>query len=118
VLRHDPRAITLNRRATAVAEAADGVQVTLDDGRVLVAELLVGADGIKSVVRRQVLGDDRPQFTGQVAWRCLVPTERIPPALRTDLVSTIWCGPRNHAVTYYLRAGSLLNFVGCVERPW
>ena len=47
-----------------------------------------------------------------------MPTERIPPALRTEMVSTIWCGPRNHAVTYYLRAGTLLNFVGCVERPW
>ena len=118
VLGHDAQAITLNRRATAVAESADGVQVTLDDGQVLAAELLVGADGIRSVVRGPVLGDDRPQFTGQVAWRCLVPTERIPPALRTDLVSTIWCGPHNHAVTYYLRAGALLNFVGCVERPW
>ena len=118
VLGHDPQAITLNRRAVSVTEAADAVSVTLDDGQVLQTELLVGADGIKSVVRRHVLGDDRPQFTGQVAWRCLVPTAAIPPALRTDLVSTIWCGPHNHAVTYYLRAGSVLNFVGCVERPW
>jgi salicylate hydroxylase len=69
-------------------------------------------------VRRGILGDDRPVFTGQVAWRCTVPIERIAPALRTEVVSTIWCGPRNHAVTYYLRGGSLLNFVGCVERPW
>jgi salicylate hydroxylase len=41
----------------------------------------------------------------------------VAPELRTDVVSTIWCGPRNHAVTYYLRAGELINFVGCVERP-
>jgi salicylate hydroxylase len=115
---HDAQAVTLDARATAVDERADGVRVTLHDGRVLDTELLVGADGIRSVVRRHVLGDDQPRFTGQVAWRCLVPTERIPPALRTDLVSTIWCGPHNHAVTYYLRAGSVLNFVGCVERPW
>lgn len=45
-----------------------------------------------------------------------MPIERIPPELRTDIVSTIWCGPANHAVTYYLRNGELLNFVGCVER--
>ncbi len=115
---HDAQAVTLDARAIAVDERADGVRVTLHDGRVLDTELLVGADGIRSVVRRHVLGDDQPRFTGQVAWRCLVPTERIPPALRTDLVSTIWCGPHNHAVTYYLRAGSVLNFVGCVERPW
>ena len=80
------------------------------------ADLVVGADGIKSIVRRHTVGADDPVSTGQVAWRCTVPIERIAPALRTDIVSTIWCGPRNHAVTYYLRGGDLLNFVGCVER--
>ncbi len=81
------------------------------------AELVIGADGIKSVVRRAILGDDRPVFTGQVAWRCTVPTARIAPALRTDIVSTIWCGPNHPAVMYDLRGGELLNFVGCVKRP-
>ena len=73
------------------------------------ADLVVGADGIKSMVRRHTVGADDPVFTGQVAWRCTVPIERIAPALRTDVVSTIWCGPRNHAVTYYLRGGELLQ---------
>ncbi len=113
-----PQAVTLNARATAIEEHGDGVTVHFDGLPPVQAELLVGADGIRSVVRRHVIGDDRPVFTGQVAWRCTVPTERIPPALRTDHVSSIWCGPRNHAVMYYLRAGTLLNFVGCVERPW
>jgi salicylate hydroxylase len=88
----DPQALVLNARATQIEEHHDGVRVTFADGR--------RADA------------------GQLAWRCTVPTERIPPALRTDLVSTIWCGPRNHAVTYYLRGGAVTNFVGCVERAW
>ena len=113
----DPQAIVLGARATAVQEEAGCVVVRFEDGRATEGELLVGADGIRSTVRRHVLGEDQPTFTGQVAWRCTVPTERIPPELRTDRVSTIWCGPANHAVTYYLRAGSVLNFVGCVERP-
>ena len=114
----DPSAITLNARATALLEDADGATVHFDaDTPPVRAELVVGADGINSVVRRHILGDDKPTFTGQVAWRCTVPTARIAPALRTDLVSTIWCGPKNHAVMYYLRNGELLNFVGCVERP-
>ncbi len=115
-----PGAITLNARATAVeqrVQPGDGVSVHFDGLPAVSAELVVGADGIKSAVRHHVLGEDRPVFTGQVAWRCLVPTERIPPALRTAIVSTVWCGPQNHAVTYYLRGGALLNFVGCVERP-
>jgi salicylate hydroxylase len=114
----DAQALVLNARAAQIEEHRDGVRVTFADGRRADAELLVGADGIKSVVRRHVLGDDSPVYTGQLAWRCTVPTERIPPALRTELVSTIWCGPRNHAVTYYLRGGALTNFVGCVERAW
>ncbi|MBL8345437.1 MAG: FAD-dependent monooxygenase, partial [Rubrivivax sp.] len=125
VLALDPQVLVLSARATDIEEGVgaggEGVQVTFDQGDPVRAELVVGADGIKSVVRQHVLaelGTDRPLFTGQVAWRLTVPTERIPEALRTDLVSTIWCGPRNHAVTYYLRAGALLNFVGCVERGW
>lgn len=117
----DAGALVLGARATRIAETDDGVRIALHGGAEVQAELVVGADGIKSVVRQHVLaelGVDRPMFTGQVAWRLTVPTERIPPELRTDVVSTIWCGPRNHAVTYYLRAGALLNFVGCVEREW
>ena len=112
-----PEALTLNARATAVREDADGVTLGFDGLPAARAELLVGADGIKSVVRQQVLDTQAPIFTGQVARRCTVPIERIAPDLRTDLVSTIWCGPRNHAVMYYLRSGQMLNFVGCVERP-
>lgn len=115
---HDAQALQAGSRVDAVDDGPAGARLRLGSGLVVEAQLVVGADGIHSVVRRQVLGEDRPQFTGQVAWRCIVPTERIPPALRTDIVSTVWCGPQNHAVTYYLRKGRLLNFVGCVERGW
>ena len=112
----DAVAVRLAARAERVVEGSDAVTVHFDSLPAAQSELVVGADGIKSVIRHHVLGADRPVFTGQVAWRCTVPTARIAPELRTDIVSTVWCGPRNHAVTYYLRNGELLNFVGCVER--
>lgn len=112
----EPGALALDARALALREEADAVHVAFARGAPWRADLVVGADGIKSMVRGYTAGADDPVFTGQVAWRCTVPVERIAPALRTDIVSTIWCGPRNHAVTYYLRGGGLLNFVGCVER--
>ncbi len=114
----DKDCIHLGRRAVDFKESADGVSVTFDDGSTVNADLLVGADGIKSVVRKHVIDTEPPIFTGQVAWRLTVPTERIPEELRPDVVSSIWCGPDNHAVMYYMRSGTLLNFVGCVERPW
>ena len=112
----DAGAVQLAARAERIVEADDHVIVHVNGLPPLHAELVIGADGIRSVVREHVLGADRPVFTGQVAWRCTVPIARIAPELRTPIVSTIWCGPRNHAVTYYLRNGELLNFVGCVER--
>lgn len=114
----DPKAIVVGARAVFVTEDSQKATVTFADGSSASADLIVGADGIKSVVRQKVIGNDSPVFTGQVAWRCIVPTKLIPPELRTEIVSTIWCGPKNHAVTYYLRGGELLNFVGCVERDW
>ena len=112
----DAQALVLGARATALHERDDGVTVSFEQGTPWQADLVIGADGIKSMVRQHTIGADSPVFTGQLAWRCTVPIERIAPHLRTDLVSTVWCGPDNHAVTYYLRAGRVLNFVGCVER--
>ena len=114
----DPQALQLGYRAARVEEDAQGATVHFEDGRQAQAELLIGSDGIKSVVRQHVVDAQPPQFTGQVAWRLAIPVERIDPALRPPLVSSIWCGPKNHAVMYYMRSGQVLNFVGCVERPW
>lgn len=114
----DPDAVATGVRATGVVEDEHGVAVQLDQRPAVRAELLIGADGIKSVVRRHVIGEDAPVFTGQVVWRCMVPVERIPKDLLPDVVSSIFCGPNNHGVMYYLRGGSLLNFIGCVRRPW
>jgi len=113
-----PEAVRLDAAVRQVHEDTEAAEVELVNGERLRADLVVGADGVKSVVRQHVLGADKPVFTGQVVWRVLVPVERIPQALRTDVVSTVWCGPHNHGVMYYLRGGKLINFVGCVARPW
>jgi salicylate hydroxylase len=124
-----PGRVSLNKKVAHVEEFANGARLVFADGSAAEADLVVGADGIKSAVRRFVIGEDQPVFTGLLAWRLIVPTADIPEALRTDTVSSIWCGPQNHAVMYYLRGGALTNFVGCVEgaheeeswtvaRPW
>lgn len=79
------------------------------------ADLLIGADGIHSVIREQMLGPQPARFTGNVAWRATVPLERLghwapPPS------ACVWAGPGRHAVTYRLQGGRLVNFVGVVEQ--
>jgi salicylate hydroxylase len=129
VRRLDPDCIILNARATGFEETTDGVTLLLADGRRVRGDVLIGADGIKSAIRAQILGETPVTYTGDVAWRAVVPVSRLPAGIM-ETVSTVWCGPHKHAVMYYLRGGTLMNFVGLVEyahpeneswtqkRPW
>jgi len=112
-----PSALHLDARVTDFQESENGVDLSLADGRTFRGDVLVGADGIKSVIRNKIVGDSQPRYTGQAAWRVTVPVERLPANLM-DRVVTVFCGPKNHAVIYYLRSGKVLNFVGCHERDW
>lgn len=114
VLELNPSCVFLNSTAVGFEENDKSVILKLSDGRKVEGDILIGADGIKSAVRDQVVGKTPPDYTGQVAWRATVPTSRLPENFM-DTISAIWCGPKKHAVIYYLRVGELLNFVACVE---
>ncbi len=91
------------------------VHLHLDEGAMQAGNALIGADGIHSRVRESLFGEEEARFTGNVAWRMLVPTHELP----KDLIppeATVWTGPGGHVVTYYVRGGALVNFVGVVER--
>lgn len=124
-----PDAVRLNADVAGYAEEARGVALRLADGTVHRGDVLIGADGIKSTIRAQMLGAAAPRYTGDAAWRVLVPREALPGDHPTDRV-TVWVGPHRHAVTYPVRGGRQMNFVGAVEdeswredswtakRPW
>jgi salicylate hydroxylase len=124
-----PDCVHLNAEVTGFTETDDHVTAILAGGRRVTGAVLVGADGIKSAVRRQIAGENKPEYTGDSAWRLTVPTERLP-ADFLEGKSSIWVGPDKHAVIYFLRNGNLLNFVAAIEldewideswtqkRPW
>ena len=109
-----PKAIRLNCRVEGFEESEGGVQLKLSDGSRVEVDILIGADGVKSAIRAQIAGASGASYTGDAAWRLVVPAASLP-ANFMDPVMSVWMGPGRHAVCYYLRGGSLLNFVGCVE---
>ena len=114
LLARQPASVHLNAVCDSYENIGDSVRATLASGDILEANLLVGADGIHSAIRRQMLGSDRPDFTGNTAWRAVVPMEKLGD-LAPPPTACIWVGSRKHAVTYRLRGGTLANFVGIVE---
>jgi len=73
--------------------------------------VLIGADGIHSTVRGQLFGKELPRYTGNVAWRGLVPAERVV-HLDLDSVTGVWMGPNRSIVQYYVAAGRTFNWIG------
>lgn len=110
-------------KADAVHLGAKGVGFERDASRVILhlenskieGDMLVGADGVHSRVRQGLFGAGQPAFTGLIAWRGIVPMERLPKHMAGGVGSN-WIGPGGHIVHYPLRAGTLMNFVGVQER--
>jgi len=110
-----PQALRLGSTITDFRQEDAGVILTLKNGAEFSGDVLIGADGIKSTIREKLFGTDKAQFTGNVAWRAVVPMERLKSHLPNP-TACAWMGRGRHAVTYRLRGGKLANFVGVVER--
>ena len=74
----NPAAIHLGASVTQSTETEDGVVIDLVDGRTIAGSLLVGADGVHSTTRSALFGTAKARFTGCMAWRGVVPMERLP----------------------------------------
>jgi salicylate hydroxylase len=115
VLANDPDAIVTGHRFTDLEQDDAGVSVRFDNGEWRRCDVLVGADGVRSRVRSTLFGAEEVKFTGYVAWRGLVPIERVSfEAL--DPPSQVWIGPGHMINRYPVRGGRLLNFVAFAER--
>jgi salicylate hydroxylase len=102
-------------RLVGIEEKGARVIARFENGASAEADVLVGADGIHSRVRDLSFGPEKPRFTGCVAWRGLVPAERIA-HLDIEVVSHLWMGPGGHCVHYWVSAKRLMNVVCIVER--
>jgi salicylate hydroxylase len=110
--------VYLGQRCSGIKQDAQGVEVTCENGATARAEVVIGADGIHSTVREMLFGPESPRFSGSIAYRGLVPAERLA-HLKMERNSSVWLGPDQHFVHYYVGAGRFVNFVGVVPgKDW
>ncbi len=107
--------VRLNARVVSAKSNSDGASFELQDGSQHKAYGLIAADGVHSILREKLLGEDKAQFTGLLAWRGLVPVHTISAHLQAQ-VGTNWVGPGAHVITYPVRGGQLMNVVGIIEK--
>ncbi len=84
-------------------------------GQSFAGSFLIGADGIHSFVREYLWGAEQPRFTGNVAWRALLPVRNIE-SVRYSNAGCVWWGPGKHFVHYRVRGGAYMNCICVVEK--
>jgi salicylate hydroxylase len=103
--------VRTGHRCTDLFQDADGATVGFANGASDTADVVIGADGIHSVLQGFVVEPGEPVFSGVVAYRGLVPCLDGYPA---DTMR-MWVGERKHFLVFPVRAGELLNYVGFVQ---
>lgn len=103
----------LGRCLSNVTAGPAGVDLEFSDGQSVRAGLVVGADGVRSTVRRYVSGDE-PVYSGTSGFRGLVPTAAVP-SLPDPAAVQFWVGPRAHLLHYLV--GDTVNFLAVLDGP-
>jgi len=115
VLASDPQAIHVGHACKGLIEDKSGVMLHFENGAAAKADVVLGADGVRSRVRTQLFGAGAARFTGYMAYRGLVPIGALPPGV-IDPTSCLSTGPGRSFTRYLVRGGALVNFVGLTER--
>lgn len=102
--------LVVNAKGLRYEEHGHKVTLHLESGEAVGGAALIGADGLWSMVRAQLLKDGKPRVSGHIAYRAVLPRADVPPDLWQDNV-VLWAGPKTHLVHYPLRRGELYNLV-------
>jgi salicylate hydroxylase len=107
----DHSAIHLGHRLTGIEELSDRVVLSFANGARAEAEYVIGADGVRSVIRQALYGADNPTYTGQMVWRALLNAGDVPEEVLEPTGHIQWVGPGCHLLAYYIRNRKLVNIV-------
>jgi salicylate hydroxylase len=107
----DAGMIHLGHRVSHIEERGETVQLAFDNGTTFEADAVIGADGVRSVIRQTLYGDDNPTYTGQMVWRALLKGSDVPAEVMEPTGHIQWVGPGCHLLAYYIRGQKLVNIV-------
>jgi salicylate hydroxylase len=107
----DHAAIHLGHRLTGLEEHGDRTVLAFANGARVEADVVIGADGVRSVVRHALYGTDNPTYTGQMVWRALLDARNVPAEVIEPTGHIQWVGPGCHFMAYYIRDKKLVNIV-------
>ena len=108
--------LCLSSPVLAAESTTGGAQAIFADSRAQGAAV-IGADGIRSVLRRQMAGDGDPVYRGHTIFRALIPLHDVPPGIVADCV-TLWLYPGGHVVHYAVSNWRQFNIVATLDSPW
>lgn len=113
VARLPPEICHFGKKCVGVAQTEGGARADFQDGSSFEADLILGADGVRSVVRASVFGAGDLRWTGHQCYRALVHTGGVVDYVAPE--SSFWMGPNAHVVTYYVKGGTAVNIVAVTD---
>jgi salicylate hydroxylase len=108
--------ITLGHRCQKATGDSERGQLSFAGGDRASADVVVGADGVHSVIRSQIAGERPAVFSGTVGYRGLVQRSDLPD-LPSAMALQFWAGPRRHLLHYPIDSGEVINFLAVVRTP-
>ena len=116
VLQNDPGCVLLDHCFESLVQDSERIVATFSNGETVTSEILIGCDGSTSKVRACVFGDEVVNYTGQVAFRALVPMADAPARLRENPFA-MFVGARRYFLHYPLRHRTIMNVIGVGREP-
>ncbi|QPF85455.1 3-hydroxybenzoate 6-monooxygenase [Bradyrhizobium genosp. L] len=107
---HELIELRVSSEVVGYQQEASSVTAKLANGERITGRLLIGADGLWSNIRKQVVADGPPRVSGHTTYRSVIPTEQMPEDLRWN-AATLWAGPKCHIVHYPLSGWKVFNLV-------
>ena len=102
--------IIFNKRVVKTEQTPIKAFVICEDHTSYEAQAVIGADGLWSEIRKNILGNEAPRVSGHIAYRAVLPIDDVPEGSRNNEV-TLWAGPKTHLVQYPLHRGEIMNLV-------